>query len=311
MYIYLHSFPPCCIADGGNCIIYGIDVDQYLFNPGDVENQWGGWTYKHEPCIGEKFPIGCEPINTIKPNVKFICRHLVMDNTRWLAWGDTSGSETITVELVVNAVHSGSVGADDFTDDMKTMLKEKMAKVAFVDATKDVTVEVTDGDLVGTTKVLFSIKSPSAAVIPMTGLLDTVLISKTRDGSFYFYNEVTGGSSNKNTGVMLPKQAKISGIIVTGMRHNLVDKSKESHTRGWSDAHDFKACKVASSTKLPDPLPSPQTPNPPTPSPPTPVTPSDTSKDDESKSGATHVMTYCTYVMVATHIVLGISALLV
>jgi len=227
-------------ADGGNCIIYGIDVDQYLHNPGDIDNVWGGWTHKHEPCIGEKFPIGCAPIDTIKPNQKFLCRMLMQDNTRWLAWGDTSGSEKITVELIVSAVHSDPVRAKDFTADMKSSLKKKMATVAFVNAEKDITVGVTDGDVAGTAKVLFTISSPSAAVVPMTGLLDTVLVSKTRDGSFYWYSEVTGGNSNKNEGVMVPKTSKISGIIVKGMRHNLITKVKEPYTRGWSDLHDFQ-----------------------------------------------------------------------
>jgi len=229
-------------ADGGNCIIYGIDVDQYLYNPGDVENQWGGWTHKHEPCIGPKFPIGCEQINTIKPNQKFLCRMLETDSSRWLAWGDASGSETIQVELIVDTVHGGSISPNDFTDDMKAKLQEKMATVAFVNPEKDVSVDVQDGDIEGTTKVVFSINSSSAAVVPMTGMLDTVLVSKTRDGSFYFYSETTGGSSNKNSGVMVPSNGKIAGIIVHGMRHHPVDKSKEEYVRGWSDAHDFQPC---------------------------------------------------------------------
>jgi len=241
-------------ADGGNCIIYGIDVDQYLYNPGDPEHQWGGWSHKHEPCIGKNFPVGCEPINTIKPNQKFLCRHLVMDSTRWLAWGGadegSSSADKVTVELVVQPALVGgdittTVTADDFTDDMKTALREKMATVAFVDAAKDVTVEVTDHDeLAHTATVLFTISAPSnAAVIPMTGLLDTVLVSKTRDGSFYFYSKKTGGNSNKNEGVMVPVHSKIAGIVVSGQRHNLVDKSKESYTRGWSETHDFgKVC---------------------------------------------------------------------
>jgi hypothetical protein len=248
-------------ADGGNCLIYGIDVDQYLYNPGDPDHQWGGWTHKHEPCIGEKFPVGCEPINTIKPNQKFLCRHLAMDSTRWLAWGSADAGEAVdevTVELVVQpALTNGrgeptaTVTADDFTDDMKTALREKMAAVAFVDAAKDVTVEVTDhAELAHTVTVVLTVAAPSnAAVIPMTGLLDTVLVSKTRDGSFYFYSTKTGGNSNKNEGVMVPAHSKIAAIVVSGQRHNLVDKSREPYTRGWSEAHDFgKVCPEPTTT---------------------------------------------------------------
>lgn len=223
-------------ADGGNCLIYGVDVDQYLRNPGDVENEWKGWTYKNEPCVGDRVPVGCTQINTIKPNQKFVCRHLMQDQTRWLAWGPTDGSNEVTVTLMVVPTLDGSVSASDFTDDMTSMIRSKMASVAFVDASKDVSVSVMDDGNSGmSATVKITIMASDAAVIPMTGLLDTVLISKTRDGSLYFFSETTGGGSNQNTGVMLPQGTHIAGISVEGMRHNLVTADKEPYVRGWSE----------------------------------------------------------------------------
>merc|ERR1712238_603692 len=176
-------------ADNANCIVYGVNGEHYLRHPGDLDNQWLGYTLHDEPCIADKIPIGCTPkFNTIKMNTKFVCRHLNRDNTRWLAWGEATGSEEITVELTVTPSLSDPVGVEDFTQEMMDELRIKMASVALVDADKDVSLVIGEGDLI-------------------------------------------------------PKAGHIAGILVKGMRHNLVDKSKELHTTSWSELSP-SACSV-------------------------------------------------------------------
>ena len=243
-----------CVAfshkDGANCLIYGIGVDQHVRNPGDVDHEWGGWTYHFEACIAPKFPIACRSIDTIKPNGGFICRHLNTDNSRWLAWGEAAGSETIAVELTVIPILSDPVGVEDFTQEMKDNLRTKMATIAFVDADKDVDVQISEGDQDGHVKVSFAIQAPSTAVIPMTGMLETVLVSKSRDGMHYFHSILTSSNGNKNSGTMIPRVGHIAGILVSGMRHNLVDKSKEPFTSSWSELSQV-VCDHASPTASP------------------------------------------------------------
>jgi len=176
-------------------------------------------------------------------NTKFLCRHLNQDNTRWLAWGEATGSEEITVELTVTPSLSDPVGVEDFTQEMMDELRIKMASVAFVDADKDVSLEIGEGDQDGHVKVTFAIQVPSNVIIPMTGMLNTILVSKSRDGALYFHSKLTTDNALKNAGTLIPKAGHIAGILVKGMRHNLVDKSKELHTTSWSELSP-SACSV-------------------------------------------------------------------
>jgi hypothetical protein len=231
-------------ADNANCILYGVDGEHYLRHPGDVENEWLGYALHDEPCLADKIPIGCTPnFNTIKMNTKFLCRHLNQDNTRWLAWGEATGSEEITVELTVTPSLSDPVGVEDFTQEMMDELRIKMASIAFVDADKDVSLEIGEGDQDGHVKVTFAIQVPSNVIIPMTGMLNTILVSKSRDGALYFHSKITTDNALKNAGTLIPMAGHIAGILVKGMRHNLVDKSKELQITSWSELSP-SACSV-------------------------------------------------------------------
>jgi len=231
-------------ADNANCILYGVNGEQYLRHPGDLETEWLGYALHDEPCLADKIPIGCTPgFNTIKMNTKFVCRHLTQDNTRWLAWGEATGSEEITVELTIIPSLSDPVGVEDFTQEMIDELRIKMASVALVDADKDVSLEIGEGDQDGHVKVTFTIQVPSNVIIPMTGMLSTILVSKSRDGTLYFHSKVTTDNSLKNEGTLIPKAGHIAGILVKGMRHNLIDKSKELSITSWSELSS-SACSV-------------------------------------------------------------------
>merc|ERR1719162_763958 len=77
----------------------------------------------------------------------------------------------------------------------------------------------------------------------MTGMLNTILVSKSRDGALYFHSIITTDNALKIDGSLIPTAGHIAGILVKGMRHNLVDKSKELHTTSWSELSP-SACSV-------------------------------------------------------------------
>merc|ERR1711957_37113 len=121
-------------------------------------------------------------------------------------------------------------------------LRIKMASVALV-TYKDVSLEIGEGDQDGHVKVTFAIQVPSNVIIPMTGMLNTILVSKSRDGALYFHSKITTDDALKNSGTLIPQAGHIAGILVKGMRHNLIDKSKELHTTSWSELSP-SACSV-------------------------------------------------------------------
>jgi len=254
-------------GENQNCIIYGVDSEQYLQHPGDIDNLWGGYSPNVEACLAANVPVGCSPgFDTIKMNEKFVCRHLLQDSSRWLAWGDPSGSETITVELTIIPALAEPVLVGDFTSEMKDELRKKMATLVFVDEAKDVAVEVSNGDRDGYVKVSFSIQTPENVAIPITALIDTILVSKSRDGTHYFKAIKTSDNALKNTGEMFPMSGRIAAISVHGYSHNLVDMSKEAFTGSWSELQ------TAPTAPTPTP-PTDPTPTAPTPTPPTDPTP--------------------------------------
>merc|ERR1712166_345179 len=99
----------------------------------------------------------------------------------------------------------------------------------------------------GHVKVTFAIQVPSNVIIPMTGMLKTILVSESRDGALYFHSKITTDNA-------IPKAGHIAGILVKGMRHNLVDKSKELHTTKWSELSPTSACSVARNLIRIDPV---------------------------------------------------------
>jgi len=198
-------------ADNSWCLIFGMDVDQHPHHPGDMENAWVATHNAVDSCMKPNYPLGCKTIDTAKPNPSYICMLMDTENTRWEAWGAVAAPVSVEVTL---HTHGGD-GA--FTSEHSTMLADQMAHMAFMEASD---VEVTTGP----TDVKFTVATDMNRVAALTGLLESAIVSRTRDVRRYFTSD------------MFPEGAMIVGSKIDGHRLTMADASKTEPThRSWGE----------------------------------------------------------------------------
>merc|ERR1712161_140116 len=177
--------------------------DNYLQGVGDDPKFfWGTNNHKTQPCVGPNVPFGCENINTIKPNERFICRHMNTDSTRWEAWGEAEGVAEIHVNMMLQQIENSA--------------DKKIHRGRLLE---------------------FTITTSETIVAPVTGLLKTLLVASTGD-VYHYLNSATkiGEGNGKNFGTLIPKGTKVYGVEVVGMKRNLKTWKKERAVYSWNNA---------------------------------------------------------------------------
>merc|ERR1712166_1259293 len=199
--------------------IYGPNTDNYLQGVGDDPKFfWGTNNHKTQPCVGPNVPFGCENINTIKPNERFICRHMNTDSTRWEAWGEAKGVAEIHVNIMLQQIENSAdkkIKSSSITDEMKSGLESRIAEIVFLDP-NDVSVKI-DKKIHRGRLLEFTITTSETIVAPVTGLLKTLLVASSGDDP----------------------NAKISG---TKTCKDLANKSKKAINKKCEDDKFMNAC---------------------------------------------------------------------
>ena len=230
-------------ALGANCLIYGPNTDNYLQGVGDDPKFfWGTNNHKTQPCVGPNVPFGCENINTIKPNERFICRHMNTDSTRWEAWGEAKGVAEIHVNIMLQQIENSAdkkIKSSSITDEMKSGLESRIAEIVFLDP-NDVSVKI-DKKIHRGRLLEFTITTSETIVAPVTGLLKTLLVASTGD-VYHYLNAIDkiGNGYGKNFGNLIPFGTKVYGVEVVGMKRNLKTWKKERAVYSWNNA--LSAC---------------------------------------------------------------------
>ena len=226
-------------ALGKNCLLYGANTDNYLKGVGrDSLNYWGTNNHKTQPCVGPNVPFMCEDINTIKPNERFVCRHMNTNSTRWEAWGEAKGVAVIHVNMMLQQIENSEdkkISSSSITGEMKSNLTSRIAELVFHDPS---VVSVKTNKKIHRGRLLeFTITTSETIVAPVTGLLKTLLVASTGD-VYHYLNSATkiGEGNGKNFGTLIPKGTKVYGVEVVGMKRNLKTWKKERAVYSWNNA---------------------------------------------------------------------------
>merc|ERR1712238_454388 len=167
-----------------------------------------------QPCVGPNVPFGCENINTIKPNERFICRHMNTDSTRWEAWGEAEGVAEIHVNMMLQQIENSAdkkIKSSSITDEMKSGLESRIANITFLDPS-DVSVKI-DKKIHGGRLLEFTITTSETIVAPVTGLLKTLLVASTGD-VYHYLNEIEkiGNGYGRNFGNLIPLESSFQNF---------------------------------------------------------------------------------------------------